>query len=122
MSNDRCDEEQNMSFEEQTRLINMQVVYCSTTSNYFHALRRQIHRDFRKPLIACNSKKLLKFKGANRPITDILEGTEFMPVYPDESADPKKVKKVLICNGQVYYDLLARKNELKRDDVAIVRI
>lgn len=49
--------------DQQLRKGNIQVVYCSTTSNYFHALRRQLHRDFRKPLIAFNSKKLLKFKG-----------------------------------------------------------
>ena len=93
----------------------MGVVSCTTSSNYFHLLRRQIHRDYRKPLINFNSKKLLKFKGANRPLTDIVEGTEFMPVIPDETADPSKVKKVLLCNGQFYYDLKTMREELKRE-------
>ena len=52
-----------MTMDQQLRSSNIQVVYCSTTANYFHALRRQLHRNFRKPLIAFNSKKLLKFKG-----------------------------------------------------------
>lgn len=63
LADDACDEEQKLSWEEQLRTGNIQVVCCSTTTNYFHALRRQIHRNYRKPLIAFNSKKLLKFKG-----------------------------------------------------------
>ena len=57
-----------------------------------------------------NSKKLLKFKGANRPIGEILAGTEFQPVLGDESnCSPKDVKKVFICNGQFYYELKAKR-------------
>ena len=63
LCDDTCDEEQQMTLDEQLRKCNIQVIYCSTTSNYFHALRRQLNRDYRKPLIAFNSKKLLKFKG-----------------------------------------------------------
>lgn len=63
LSDDNCDIEQNLSPEEQLKSCNLQVVSCSTTSNVFHAFRRQLHRDYRKPLIMFNSKKLLKFKG-----------------------------------------------------------
>lgn len=63
LSDDTCDEDQSQSFQDQMRLGNIQVICCSTTANYFHALRRQLNRGFRKPLIAFNSKKLLKFKG-----------------------------------------------------------
>jgi len=61
-----------MSYEQQLRTININVVSCTTSSNYFHILRRQLHRDFRKPLINFNSKKLLKFKGANKSLNDVL--------------------------------------------------
>lgn len=72
LSDDACDVEQSDSLEEQLKSGNIQVICCSTTSNYFHAMRRQLHRNYRKPLIAFNSKKLLKFKGVlfilRRPI------------------------------------------------------
>lgn len=105
LCDDNCDVKQEMTLEEQLKFNNMQVIYCSTTSNYFHALRRQIHRNYRKPLIAFNSKKLLKFKGANTPLSAITEGTEFVPVYADEGSTPSKVKKVLMVTGQFYYEL-----------------
>lgn len=63
MSDDNCDVSQDIKYDEQIRGCNIQVVCCSTTSNYFHAMRRQMVRDYRKPLIMFNSKKLLKFKG-----------------------------------------------------------
>lgn len=110
-----------MTFEDQMKNGNIQVVYCSTSANYFHALRRQIHRNYRKPLIAFNSKKLLKFRGANRPLDDVVEGTNFVPVYPD-TVEAAGVRKVIICNGQFYYDIKTKRDELNRQDVAIVRI
>ena len=65
LSDDACDVEQSDSLDEQMKAGNIQIICCSTTSNYFHAMRRQLHRNYRKPLIAFNSKKLLKFKGVN---------------------------------------------------------
>lgn len=65
MSDDNCDVNQDVKFEDQMRNGNIQVVCCSTSSNYFHAMRRQMIRDFRKPLILLNSKKLLKFKAVH---------------------------------------------------------
>ena len=63
MSDDNCDVDQNIDYDTQMRKCNLQIVVASTTSNYFHAMRRQMVRDYRKPLIMFNSKKLLKFKG-----------------------------------------------------------
>ena len=113
-----------MSSDEQLRSCNIQIVTCSTTSNVFHALRRQLLRDYRKPLIMFNSKRLLKFKGANRPLSEIEEGTEFQPVYGDESGNPASgVKKVLICNGQFYYELRSKRDELQRKvNITLFRI
>eukprot|EP00919_Chromeraceae_sp_WS-2016_P049959 GHVR01118434.1.p1 GENE.GHVR01118434.1~~GHVR01118434.1.p1 ORF type:complete len:130 (+),score=5.99 GHVR01118434.1:525-914(+) len=111
LSDDNNDVIQNISYSEQLETCNIQVVCCSTSSNYFHAMRRQLRRNFRKPLIMFNSKKLLKFKGANRPISDIIEGTSFTPVYPDEqTGNPSNIKKVLICDGQFYYELKSKRD------------
>ena len=63
LSDDNCDVDQTKDLEQQLRSCNIQIVTCSTTSNYYHVLRRQLRRDYRKPLINFNSKKLLKFKG-----------------------------------------------------------
>jgi len=71
LSDDNCDVDQTLKYHEQLKKCNIQIVSCSTTSNYFHVLRRQLRRDYRKPLINFNSKRLLKFKGANRPIEEI---------------------------------------------------
>lgn len=65
MSDDNSDLDTSLSYEQQLEKCNLQIVTCSTTSNYFHVLRRQLRRDYRKPLINFNSKKLLKFKGVN---------------------------------------------------------
>ena len=66
LSDDNCDVCQNLTYEEQLENGNLQIVTCSTSSNYFHAMRRQLHRNYRKPLILFNSKKLLKFKGVKK--------------------------------------------------------
>ncbi len=65
MSDDNCDVNQDIKYQDQIKNCNIQIVCCSTTSNYFHAMRRQMVRDYRKPLIMFNSKKLLKFKPVN---------------------------------------------------------
>lgn len=63
MSDDNCDVDLSLTYEQQLAKCNVQIVTCSNTSNYFHVLRRQLRRDYRKPLVNFNSKKLLKFKG-----------------------------------------------------------
>ena len=65
MSDENCDVDQNITYDEQMKKCNIQIVVPSTSANYFHAMRRQMVRDYRKPLIMFNSKKLLKFKGVN---------------------------------------------------------
>ena len=101
---------------------NVQVLMMSEAAQMFHALRRQMLRPSRKPLIIIMSKKLLKAKFASSPIEDFTNG-EFLPVIGDQgNLDAKKVKRVLMCAGQVYYDLLAGRSERDIKDIAIVRI
>ena len=100
---------------------NMQVVYCSTPANYFHALRRQLKRSFRVPLIAMTPKSLLRHPQCVSKIEDFTNG-RFMEVIGDDYADAKKVKRVLLCSGKIYYELLARQQEANRKDIAIVRV
>lgn len=123
LSDDNTDLEQTIQYEDQMELGNIQIVIPSNSANYFHVLRRQIRRSYRKPLILFNSKKLLKLKAANRPLEEVIEGTEFSPVYGDESSNPASgIKRVLLCSGQIYYDLKNKRDELKLTDTAIVRI
>jgi 2-oxoglutarate dehydrogenase E1 component len=94
----------------QVRNCNWQVVVCTTTVNYFHALRRQLRRDFRKPLIVLSSKKLLRHKGASSDLSEFENQKRFSVCYHDATADfpAEKVKRVVICSGQVYYDIVER--------------
>ena len=102
---------------------NMQVVMPSEAGQMFHMLRRQVLRPYRKPLVIFLSKRLLRFKDSMSPIEDLTSGS-FRPVIGDAIVkDPKKVKRVVLCAGQVYYDLAAgRKERGLEDEVAIVRI
>lgn len=105
---------------------NWQVVNCSTPANYFHVLRRQIHRDFRKPLIVVSPKNLLRHKACISTLEDMGPDTMFKRCY-DEVDDsirenPEGVRTLVMCSGQIYYELLAERETLGRKDVAIVRI
>ncbi|WP_062790688.1 2-oxoglutarate dehydrogenase E1 component [Aquitalea pelogenes] len=102
---------------------NMQIVMPSEASQMFHMLRRQVLRPYRKPLVIFLSKRLLRFKDSMSPIEDFTNGS-FRPVIGDAVVqDPKKVKRVVLCAGQVYYDLAAgRKEKGLEDEIAIVRI
>ena len=112
---------------------NMQVMNCTTPANYFHALRRQLHRDFRKPLIMVTPKSLLRNKYCVSNIEDFSKENSFHRVMWDHSMDPKikgfiklkkksDIKKVILCSGKVYFDLLAAREKLKKDDVILFRI
>ncbi len=105
---------------------NWQVINCTTPANYFHALRRQVHRNFRKPLIVASPKSLLRHKQAVSSLQDMAEGSMFRRVIPEDSpavlAKPAAVRRLLLCTGKVYYDLLKHREETKANDVAIVRI
>lgn len=100
---------------------NIQVVNCTTPANFFHVLRRQLHREFRKPLIVFTPKSLLRHPLCVSPMGDFTEG-KFQELIGDPYADANVVKKVLLCSGKIYYDLLERQQRDKRTDVAIVRI
>lgn len=109
---------------------NYQVLNCTTPANFFHALRRQLHRDFRKPLIVMTPKSLLKHKLAVSNISEFAEGTKFKRVIDDnwdKLVPNDKVRRIVFCTGKVYYDLIkyARDDESDANhinDVAVVRI
>ena len=99
---------------------NMTVANCTTPANFFHLLRRQMKREYRKPLIVFTPKSLLRHVKAVNTIEDLATG-EFQEVI-DDTINPDKVNKLVFCMGKFYYDLLAEREENKRDDVALVRI
>ena len=112
---------------------NMQVMNCTTPANYFHALRRQMHREFRKPLVIMTPKSLLRNKFCTSNINDFSKNNSFHRVLWDHAIDPKsngfiklkkdsEIKKVILCSGKVYFDLLVAREKLKRDDVILFRI
>jgi len=110
----------------QIQQANWQCVNCSTPANYFHVLRRQLMRDFRKPLIIFTPKMLLRFDKAKSTLEEMGPDSKFMKVYPEVEdaikAAGDKVTRVLLCSGKVYYDLARVRSERKINTVAIVRI
>jgi len=102
---------------------NMQVCQPTTASQIFHLLRRQMIRQFRKPLIILTPKSLLRNKDAASPLSEFVKG-EFRTVNPDNHPDivPAKVKRVVCCSGKVYFDLARKRAEKGANDVAIVRV
>ncbi|MFL5284115.1 MAG: 2-oxoglutarate dehydrogenase E1 component [Rhodopila sp.] len=103
---------------------NMYVCNLTTPANYFHALRRQLHRNFRKPLVVFEPKSLLRHKLAVSSLEDMSDGTRFQYVIPeiDELLPPDQVRRVAICTGKVYYDLLAERRAKDIKDIALVRL
>jgi 2-oxoglutarate dehydrogenase E1 component len=100
---------------------NIQVANATTPAQYFHLLRRQVRRDFRKPLIVMTPKSLLRHKLAVSPVEHLVSG-RFQEVLAD-SVDPDRVRRVLVCSGKVYYDLLAKREEAGQSrEVAVVRL
>ena len=99
---------------------------CSTPSNYFHILRRQMVRDFRKPLILFTPKSLLRHKLCVSKLEDFAEGSSFQRIYEDSDvkdlAKPKDIKRIVMCTGKVYYDLLQERRARKIKDVTIIRV
>ena len=105
---------------------NWQVANCSTPANYFHILRRQMCRDYRKPLIIMTPKSLLRHKLCVSSMEDFAEGSSFHRVLWDHDKDAlaaaDKIKRVVLCTGKVYYDLLEARRERKIDDVMLLRV
>ena len=111
---------------------NIQVVNSTTPANYFHALRRQMHREFRKPLIIMTPKSLLRNKRCVSNIEDFTKKNSFHRVLPDHAEiksyglidlkKDKKIKKVVLCSGKIYFDLLESREKIKNDEVFFIRI
>jgi len=104
---------------------NMHVVHPSTAANYFHLLRQHTRRAFRKPLIVVAPKKLLRYKGATSTIEDFAEDKQFEALIGDgnkEAVSKDKVRKVIFCSGQVYFDLEEKRAKEGHHDVAILRV
>jgi 2-oxoglutarate dehydrogenase E1 component len=102
---------------------NMQVVNCTTPANYFHVLRRQMKRDFRKPLIVMTPKSLLRHKSCVSAIDDFLDGSSFHRVIEETDQQiAKKPKRIVLCSGKVYYDLIEEREKRGVQDVAVVRL
>ena len=101
---------------------NMQVCVPTTPAQVFHMLRRQMLRRYRKPLVVMSPKSLLRHKLAVNALEDLTEGS-FQPVIDEiDAIDPKQVKRVVMCSGKVYFDLLERRREQELDHVAILRL
>ena len=101
----------------------MQVANCTTPANYFHILRRQMHRDFRKPLVIVTPKSLLRHKLAVSSIGDFSGDSHFMRILSDPSAPADQdVKRLVLCSGKVAYDLLEARDKAGDRNTSIVRI
>jgi 2-oxoglutarate dehydrogenase E1 component len=101
---------------------NMQVVNLTTPAQLFHCLRRQVLRPWRKPLIIMSPKSLLRHRRAISTLDD-LANRSFQRIIPDEAhIDPSKVRRLLLCTGKIYYDLLERREQEKAEDVGIIRV
>ncbi len=100
---------------------NIQVANCTTPANFFHLLRRQVHRDFRKPLIVFTPKSLLRHPECISPVAALSKGV-FQEVIDDDTANPSEVTRVNFCNGKVYYDLIAERRKREHNNIAFVRV
>ena len=103
---------------------NMQVVNCTTPANYFHVLRRQLRRDFRKPLVIMTPKSLLRHKASVSKLEDMGPGTTFHRILDERDTKVKsgKAKRLVLCSGKVYYDLAAARDEAAQWDTEIIRV
>jgi len=101
---------------------NWHVVNPTTPAQYFHLLRRQLKRDYRKPLILVAPKILLRLSSCVSTLEEMGPGSKFMPVLGDRNVAPEKVNQVVYCSGKLYYDLVKQRESAKRNDVAIVRV
>ena len=111
---------------------NLQVVNCTTPANYFHVLRRQMHRDFRKPLIVMTPKSLLRNRRCTSNIDDFTKKNYFHRILEDhaylknskliELKKDKKIKKVIMCTGKIYFDLVDAREKAENDRIVFIRI
>lgn len=102
--------------------VNVQIVNPTTPAQYFHVLRRQLIRNFRKPLIVVAPKILLRLSAATSTHTDFEPGTRFLNVLPDHAMSEDKVKRVILCSGKHYYNLADERQQRNAQDCAIIRV
>ncbi|XP_019627441.1 PREDICTED: probable 2-oxoglutarate dehydrogenase E1 component DHKTD1, mitochondrial [Branchiostoma belcheri] len=102
--------------------VNMQLVNPTTPAQYFHLIRRQMVRNFRKPLVVVGPKILLRLPAATSTLEDMAPGTFFKPVLGDQGADPTRVTRVVFCSGKHYYGLAKEREARGAAEVAIIRI
>jgi len=100
---------------------NMQIANCTTPANFFHLLRRQLKRNFRKPLIVFTPKSLLRYPKCVSPISDFTSGG-FKEVIDDEIVNSKNIDVVAFCTGKIYYELLEKREEKQIKNLAIIRL
>jgi len=111
---------------------NMQVVYPTTPANYFHVLRRQLHREIRKPLIMMTPKSLLRHKRATSRLDELGQGTTFHRILYDDAqmlpgetiklVSDDKIRRIVLCSGKVYYDLYEEREKRGVDDIYLMRV
>ncbi|MGB8364022.1 MAG: 2-oxoglutarate dehydrogenase E1 component [Rhizomicrobium sp.] len=112
---------------------NIQVAYCTTPANYFHVLRRQVHRPFRKPLILMTPKSLLRHRRCTSFLSDLLPGSSFHRVFYDQAevvpgattvklAPDHMIKRVILCTGKVYFDLMEEREKRNETRIQMLRI
>jgi 2-oxoglutarate dehydrogenase E1 component len=111
---------------------NIQVAYCTTPANYFHVLRRQVHRPFRKPLVLMTPKSLLRHKRVVSNFSDMADGSSFHRVLWDDAqskpgssltlAPDAEIARVILCSGKVYYDLFEEREKRGSDHIQLIRI
>jgi 2-oxoglutarate dehydrogenase E1 component len=101
---------------------NMQVVYPTTPAQIFHLLRRQMKRNFRKPLIVMSPKSLLRLPNAISRVKELTNDGFYRVLDDPEIRDRDRVSRIILCTGKIYYDLLAHREQVNRKDVALVRI
>jgi 2-oxoglutarate dehydrogenase E1 component len=100
---------------------NMQIINCTTPANLFHLLRRQMNRDYRKPLVLFSPKSLLRHPKCISNIEDLSNG-KFHEVYDDKTANEEETDRVILCTGKIYYELLQEKETNKNDNTALIRL
>jgi 2-oxoglutarate dehydrogenase E1 component len=111
---------------------NMQVANCTTPANYFHILRRQMHRSFRKPLILMTPKSMLRHKRATSALQEMAEGSTFHRLLFDDAemrkgegitlAPDDRIRRIVMCSGKVYFDLYEEREKRGIDDVYLLRV
>ena len=94
---------------------------CTTPANFFHVLRRQLRREFRKPLVVFTPKSLLRHPLCVSSLEDLSTG-RFQELFDDTAVKPSSVEKVVFCSGKIYYELLQEREKLGRLDVALIRL